>query len=151
MAGHKHLHYTTEPVLFELLEGLLHQNPEELVPIFVWRRGKAGQPVLSMASDMLQNGASTSGSSIASEEEAKLGEALHIRGLLHQNTEEMTSIVRALNGEYIEPQAGGDLLRDGAGVLPTGQQGIASLPSKFSKPSLWFAVIQPKLELFFWQ
>ena len=29
--------------------------------------------------------------------------------------------MRALNGEYIQPQAGGDLLRDGAGVLPTGQ------------------------------
>ena len=34
----------------------------------------------------------------------------------------MVSIVRALSGEYIEPQAGGDLLRDGAGVLPTGMQ-----------------------------
>ena len=69
---------------------------------------------------LLQSGASTS-SSTASEEEAKLGEAVHIKGLLHQNTEEMESIVRALNGEYIEPQAGGDLLRDGAGVLPTGE------------------------------
>jgi len=39
---------------------------------------------------------------------------------LHENTEEMRSILRALNGEYIEPQAGGDLLRDGVGVLPTG-------------------------------
>ena len=48
-------------------------------------------------------------------------EAVQIKGLLHQNTEEMKSIMRALNGEYIEPQAGGDLLRDGAGVLPTGQ------------------------------
>ncbi len=45
---------------------------------------------------------------------------MHIKGLLHENTEEMRSILRALNGEYIEPQAGGDLLRDGAGVLPTG-------------------------------
>ncbi len=68
---------------------------------------------------MLQDSASTSSSSSAEEEE-KLGEALHIKGLLGQNTEEMRSIVRALNGEYIEPQAGGDLLRDGAGVLPTG-------------------------------
>lgn len=46
---------------------------------------------------------------------------MHIKGLLHENTEEMRSILRALNGEYIEPQAGGDLLRDGSGVLPTGQ------------------------------
>ena len=68
----------------------------------------------------LQDSASTSGSSSKAEEEEKLGEAVEIRDLLHQNTEEMRSIVRALNGEYIEPQAGGDLLRDGAGVLPTG-------------------------------
>ena len=30
-------------------------------------------------------------------------------------------LLQALNGEYIQPEAGGDLLRDGAGVLPTGQ------------------------------
>lgn len=29
-------------------------------------------------------------------------------------------MLRALNGEYVLPEAGGDLLRDGAGVLPTG-------------------------------
>ena len=69
----------------------------------------------------LQNSASTSGSRPAEEEEEKLVEALQIKGLLGQNTEEMASILRALNGEYIEPQAGGDLLRDGAGVLPTGR------------------------------
>jgi len=77
-------------------------------------------------SDALQNSASTSGSSKpAEEEEEKLGEAMHIKGLLHENTEEMRSILRALNGEYIEPQAGGDLLRDGAGVLPTGQSNVS--------------------------
>ena len=109
-------------------------------------------------------------------DEAKLTEALEIKGLLEQNTEEVQSILRvstacrrfvisqhsslcgaaclgaipcrtqkvaacvahltghassmlvrpelllqALNGEYIQPEAGGDLLRDGAGVLPTGQ------------------------------
>ena len=68
---------------------------------------------------ILQNGASTSGSRGEAEED-KVTEAVHIKGLLNQNTEEMRSILRALNGEYIEPQAGGDLLRDGAGVLPTG-------------------------------
>ena len=68
---------------------------------------------------IVQDGASTSGSR-GPEEDEKVIEAAHIRGLLQQNTEEMRSIMRALNGEYIEPQAGGDLLRDGAGVLPTG-------------------------------
>lgn len=51
----------------------------------------------------------------------KLAEAVRIRDLLGQNTEELRSVARALNGEYILPEAGGDLLRDGAGVLPTGR------------------------------
>ena len=81
-----------------------------------------------VCSDAVQNSASTSGSRAAEEEEEKLGEAMHIKRLLHENTEEMRSILRALNGEYIEPQAGGDLLRDGAGVLPTGQSTGSSPP-----------------------
>ena len=50
----------------------------------------------------------------------RLEEGVEIRGLLQRNTEELTGVLRALNGEYILPEAGGDLLRDGAGVLPTG-------------------------------
>ncbi|CAL8470018.1 g9560 [Coccomyxa elongata] len=51
----------------------------------------------------------------------RLEEGLRIAGLLRRNTEEMSGVLRALNGEYILPEAGGDLLRDGAGVLPTGR------------------------------
>jgi cobalamin biosynthesis Mg chelatase CobN len=47
-----------------------------------------------------------------------------IAGLLDRNTEELGSLLRALNGEYVLPEAGGDLLRDGAGVLPTGDDRI---------------------------
>jgi magnesium chelatase subunit H len=36
-------------------------------------------------------------------------------------SQELRGVVRALAGEYILPEAGGDLLRDGAGVLPTGE------------------------------
>lgn len=54
-------------------------------------------------------------------QEAKVQEALRIRDLLALNTEELKGVMRALNGEYILPEAGGDLLRDGAGVLPTGR------------------------------
>lgn len=52
--------------------------------------------------------------------EARLVEAVQIRGLLARNTEEVDGLLRALGGEYVPPEAGGDLLRDGAGVLPTG-------------------------------
>lgn len=90
-----------------------------------------------LCSNALQNSASTSGSRPAQEEEEKLGEAMHIRRLLHDNTEEMRSILRALNGEYIEPQAGGDLLRDGAGVLPTGgSNGSSPLQNNTSRFSI---------------
>ena len=44
-----------------------------------------------------------------------------IRDLLMRSTEELTNLLRGLNGEYITPAPGGDLLRDGAGVLPTGR------------------------------
>lgn len=48
-------------------------------------------------------------------------EAIQIKELLAQTTEEMTNLLRGLNGEYIPPAPGGDLLRDGPGVLPTGR------------------------------
>jgi magnesium chelatase subunit H len=44
-----------------------------------------------------------------------------IRSLLMQSTDELRNLLRGLNGEYIPPAPGGDLLRDGAGVLPTGR------------------------------
>lgn len=60
----------------------------------------------------------------------RLVEAIEIAGLLDRNTEEIGSVLRALNGEYILPEAGGDLLRDGAGVLPTGT--LLQLSIRFS-------------------
>jgi magnesium chelatase subunit H len=44
-----------------------------------------------------------------------------VAGLLQRNREELTNLLRGLNGEYIPPAPGGDLLRDGPGVLPTGR------------------------------
>ncbi|PSC71131.1 protoporphyrin IX magnesium chelatase [Micractinium conductrix] len=83
-----------------------------------------------------QPDASTSGSaaSLAPIDLAKLEEAVRIRDLLAANTEELASVSRALNGEYILPEAGGDLLRDGAGVLPTGRNIHALDP--YRMPSL---------------
>lgn len=70
------------------------------------------------------NGTNGSGSSSGSGAHAALvrsppgeetvAEALRIQRLLGSNTEELRSVVRALNGEYVLPEAGGDLLRDGA-------------------------------------
>jgi magnesium chelatase subunit H len=44
-----------------------------------------------------------------------------VQELLRQTPDELINLLRGLNGEYIPPAPGGDLLRDGPGVLPTGR------------------------------
>ncbi len=67
----------------------------------------------------------------------KLEEAAKIRDLLVQNTDEMTNLLRGLNGEYIPPAPGGDLLRDGSGVLPTGRNIHALDPYRMPSPAAY--------------
>ncbi len=80
-------------------------------------------------SDAMANAKTTDTNNVIKESTNNvITEAIRISLLLQQNTQEMNSIVRALNGEYILPEAGGDLLRDGAGVLPTGRNVYALDP-----------------------
>ena len=76
--------------------------------------------------------------------EAQLGtheplkdEALKIVELLKQNTEEMDGVVTALNGGYVKPCPGGDLLRDGTSVLPTGRNIHALDPYRMPSEGAW--------------
>ena len=64
-------------------------------------------------------------------------EAADVTGLLRQNTEELTNLLRGLNGEYIPAKPGGDLLRDGAGVLPTGRNIHALDPYRMPSPAAY--------------
>ncbi|MFM2064032.1 MAG: hypothetical protein RLZZ507_3703 [Cyanobacteriota bacterium] len=64
------------------------------------------------------------------EEEEKI-----ITSLLNQSTDELTNLLRGLNGEFIPPAPGGDLLRDGAGVLPTGRNIHALDPYRMPSPA----------------
>ena len=64
-----------------------------------------------------------------------LAEAVEIRGLLRRNTEELTGAIKALGGEYVPPAVGGDLLRDGPGVLPTGRNIHALDPYRMPSPA----------------
>ncbi|MGB7442876.1 MAG: magnesium chelatase subunit H [Coleofasciculaceae cyanobacterium] len=64
-------------------------------------------------------------------------EAVEIRDLLMQNTDEITNLLRGLNGEYIPPAPGGDLLRDGPGVLPTGRNIHALDPYRMPSPAAY--------------
>ncbi|MEM6614780.1 MAG: cobaltochelatase subunit CobN, partial [Cyanobacteria bacterium P01_C01_bin.72] len=65
----------------------------------------------------------------------KFAEATKIANLLTQNSDEMTNLLRGLNGEYIPPAPGGDLLRDGSGVLPTGRNIHALDPYRMPSPA----------------
>ncbi|MDZ7957713.1 MAG: magnesium chelatase subunit H [Aulosira sp. DedQUE10] len=60
-----------------------------------------------------------------------------IRNLLMQSTDELTNLLRGLNGEYIPPAPGGDLLRDGPGVLPTGRNIHALDPYRMPSPAAY--------------
>ncbi len=65
----------------------------------------------------------------------RIQDAIQIRDLLHQSTDELTNLLRGLNGEYIPPAPGGDLLRDGPGVLPTGRNIHALDPYRMPSPA----------------
>ncbi|MEM9908495.1 MAG: cobaltochelatase subunit CobN, partial [Cyanobacteria bacterium P01_D01_bin.44] len=67
----------------------------------------------------------------------QLEEALLIRERLLQTTNELTNLLRGLNGEYIPPAPGGDLLRDGPGVLPTGCNIHALDPYRMPSPAAY--------------
>uniref|UniRef100_B8HJN4 magnesium chelatase n=1 Tax=Cyanothece sp. (strain PCC 7425 / ATCC 29141) TaxID=395961 RepID=B8HJN4_CYAP4 len=67
--------------------------------------------------------------------ETTLKEAVALRDLLNQTSDELTNLLRGLNGEYIPPAPGGDLLRDGVGVLPTGRNIHALDPYRMPSPA----------------
>ncbi|MBU7586878.1 MAG: magnesium chelatase subunit H [Nostoc sp. TH1S01] len=69
--------------------------------------------------------------------EGREEEEIEIRNLLGQTTDELTNLLRGLNGEYIPPAPGGDLLRDGAGVLPTGRNIHALDPYRMPSPAAY--------------
>lgn len=72
-----------------------------------------------------------------SDEEQLREEALKIVELLKKNTEEMDAVMIALNGGYVKPCPGGDLLRDGTSVLPTGRNIHALDPYRMPSAGAW--------------
>ncbi|MEM7579020.1 MAG: magnesium chelatase subunit H [Cyanobacteria bacterium P01_A01_bin.80] len=64
-------------------------------------------------------------------------EEREIQDLLEQSTDELSNLLKGLNGEYIPPAPGGDLLRDGAGVLPTGRNIHALDPYRMPSPAAY--------------
>ncbi|MDJ0745465.1 MAG: magnesium chelatase subunit H [Xenococcaceae cyanobacterium MO_167.B27] len=94
---------------------------EDLIEGIISRRGAEAQRVLE--NDLVLS--------------HKFEEGERVRDLLAQNTDELTNLLRGLNGEYIPPAPGGDLLRDGAGVLPTGRNIHALDPYRMPSPGAY--------------
>jgi magnesium chelatase subunit H len=82
----------------------------------------------------LQSGAQTQTPADLAE---TLSTAIAIRNALMQTGDEITNLIRGLNGEYIPPAPGGDLLRDGVGVLPTGRNIHALDPYRMPSPGAY--------------
>ena len=68
-------------------------------------------------------------------DDSTLALAIEIRDLLARNSEELAGAIKALGGEYVLPAVGGDLLRDGPGVLPTGRNIHALDPYRMPSPA----------------
>ena len=71
------------------------------------------------------------------EESSIADDAFHIVSLLSATTEEMDSVVKALDGGYVPAAPGGDLLRDGPSVLPTGRNIHALDPYRMPSAGAW--------------
>jgi magnesium chelatase subunit H len=67
----------------------------------------------------------------------KISEAAEIATLLYRSTEELDAIVTALDGGYVLPNPGGDLIRDGSSVLPTGRNIHALDPYRMPSAGAW--------------
>jgi len=64
-------------------------------------------------------------------------EAKEIVSLLNRNTEELDGVLNLLDGGYLPPAPGGDLLRDGTSVLPTGRNIHALDPYRMPAEGAW--------------
>ncbi|MEA5474535.1 cobaltochelatase subunit CobN [Synechococcus sp. CCY9201] len=71
---------------------------------------------------------------LSAEQSQRLLDALTVCQLLERSTEEIDHLLDGLGGAYIPPAPGGDLLRDGPGVLPTGRNIHALDPYRMPSP-----------------
>jgi len=95
----------------------------------------AGSPVDAESVLLDMQRAAGDASMIMEEVEDLITRGIEVAALLKRNTEEIDSLLRGLSGQYVLPEAGGDLLRDGPGVLPTGRNIHALDPYRMPSPA----------------
>jgi magnesium chelatase subunit H len=83
----------------------------------------------------------------ASTHSNKVSDAAHTASLLHRSTEEIDAVITALNGGYVLPNPGGDLIRDGSSVLPTGRNIHALDPYRMPSAGAWIRGLKAAEEI----
>lgn len=92
---------------------------------------------LTIADDLLLHHYRDDADDVREAARQRILEGLEIGDRLAQTSDELTNLLRGLNGEYIPPAPGGDLLRDGPGVLPTGRNIHALDPYRMPSPAAY--------------
>ncbi|MBV9385536.1 MAG: magnesium chelatase subunit H [Chroococcidiopsidaceae cyanobacterium CP_BM_ER_R8_30] len=130
------LHTLGEPPDSEELTSYLRAYFGEELPEDVISEVVSNQ--LSVANTKIESKIGLSSrSGIDANAKTKIEEAEQICKLLMQTGDELTNLLRGINGEYILPAPGGDLLRDGPGVLPTGRNMHALDPYRMPSPGAY--------------
>jgi magnesium chelatase subunit H len=89
---------------------------------------------VAVGSGYAGSGCAGSGEAAGPERSERILKALRVCQLLARNCEEIDHLLAGLDGQYIPPAPGGDLLRDGPGVLPTGRNIHAIDPYRMPSP-----------------
>lgn len=123
--------YYGDELPIEIIEVISNNNSPSDPPLPPLQKGGEDQKYLKYLIKYCKNEAEKE------QLQLKINEALKIKELLTKNTDEITNLIRGLNGEYIPPAPGGDLLRDGIGVLPTGRNIHALDPYRMPSPAAY--------------
>jgi magnesium chelatase subunit H len=84
-----------------------------------------------------QGSDNSSSATVSSAHDDTVSAAATIAHLLHRSTEELDAVITALDGGYVLPNSGGDLIRDGTSVLPTGRNIHALDPYRMPSAGAW--------------
>ncbi len=91
-----------------------------MLQLLKWKRAWGHPESEKRIQDLVLAGAGTAGAHVKGEN-SDLRDAVKLARLLIRNpSTELSSLINAIGGSYVAPAAGGDLIRDGPSVLPTG-------------------------------
>jgi len=115
----------------------LTEEEYEKILKYEQRDGDREWNLLDLLADFVKNFVSHFDNQEEEDNNDSIATARDIVSLLNRNTEELDGVLNLLDGGYIPPAPGGDLLRDGASVLPTGRNIHALDPYRMPAEGAW--------------